>query len=95
MAPLLLYAYLQVLDLLSTVAFLLSGVKEGNPLVVWAMGAAPHPMAGLVGVKVAAMGLGVFCWATRRIPLLRKVNVFFAALVAWNLGCLILGLGVK
>ena len=27
------YSYLQVLDFLTTIAFLLNGVKEGNPLV--------------------------------------------------------------
>jgi len=95
LAPLVLYSYLQALDLLTTIAFLLGGVKEGNPLVVWAMGAAPHPLAGLVGVKLAAMALGLFCWTTLRLRLLRKVNVFFAVLVAWNLACLILGLGAK
>lgn len=28
------YSYLQVLDLLTTVAFLINGVKEANPLAI-------------------------------------------------------------
>ena len=29
------YSYLQILDFLTTIAFLVNGVKEGNPLVGW------------------------------------------------------------
>jgi len=37
------YAYLQVLDFLTTVAFLLHGIREANPLVRMALLYAPHP----------------------------------------------------
>lgn len=85
------YSYLQLLDLLTTVAFLIHGVREGNPLVRLAIEYAPHPFQGLVIVKACALLLGIYCWKTRKLPLLGKVNVAFALLVAWNLIALILG----
>ena len=51
------YSYLQVLDFLTTIAFLLNGVREGNPLVRLAMQVAPNPMVGLLLVKLAAVML--------------------------------------
>ena len=95
LGPLLLYTYLQALDLMTTLAFMLAGVQEGNPVVRWAMVAAPNPLGGLVAVKVAALMLGVSCWGTGRLRLLRSVNLFYALLVAWNLVCLVLGLAGK
>jgi len=85
------FAYLQVLDLLTTVAFLLVGVQEGNPLVRLAIGMGPSPWLGLVIVKVAAMGLGIACLKLGRVRLLGRVNIIFAVVVAWNLVALIAG----
>ncbi len=85
------YTYLQLLDLLTTVAFLLQGVQEGNPVVRWAMHWSPNPVLGLVLVKAVAMLLGVYCWRASRVGLLQRINVMFALLVAWNLVALILG----
>ena len=83
------YSYLQVLDLLTTVAFLLHGVQEGNPIVRWILERAPSPIGGLVAVKIFAVLLGLYCWRANRRGLLLTVNVFFAAVVAWNLVALI------
>jgi len=82
---------LQVLDFLTTVAFLLNGVREGNPLVRFAMQASPNPMVGLLLVKLAAVALGIFCWMQGRNHVLRRINILFAVIVAWNLAALILG----
>ncbi len=90
---LLLYAYLQGLDVMTTLAFLLAGVQEANPLVRQAMLMTGSPLAGLLLVKLAALLLGVYCWSSGRIRLLQRANLFFAGLVAWNLCCLVLGLG--
>ncbi|MBI3679575.1 MAG: hypothetical protein HY235_04185 [Acidobacteria bacterium] len=90
-SSLLQYVYLQILDLLTTIAFLLHGIREGNPLVRLVLEIAPNPVGGLVMLKLAALVLGVYCWRTRRLPLLNKVNFFFAALIAWNLVALIVG----
>lgn len=84
------YSYLQVLDFLTTIAFLINGVQEGNPLVRFALKYAPDPLGGLLAVKLAAVALGFFCWMQGRERLLSRMNVLFALIVAWNLGALIL-----
>jgi Domain of unknown function (DUF5658) len=84
------YSYLQVLDFLTTVAFLINGVSEGNPIVNWAMSVFPSPLAGLAAVKLVAIALGVYCWQTAKGQLLTRINIGFAILVAWNLLSLIL-----
>ena len=85
------YSYLQMLDFLTTIAFLMNGIKEGNPLVRLALTATPNPIGGLLLVKVLAVMLGVFCWWVGRERLLSRINILFAILIAWNLLALILG----
>ena len=84
-ASLLIFAYFQFLDLLTTVIFLMNGVQEANPVVKFALRTAPSPLLGLVLVKVAALALGVYCWRLGRRSLLLRINVLFAILVSWNL----------
>ena len=84
------YSYLQVLDFLTTVAFMMNGVREGNPLVRLAVHYAPHPLGGLLAIKLLAVGLGLYCWTRGRERLLARINLLFAVLVAWNLAALIL-----
>ena len=83
------YSYLQVLDFLTTVAFLINGVREGNPLVRLALGISPNPLGGLLAIKVLAVGLGLYCWKNGRQRLLGRINWLFAFVVAWNLAALI------
>lgn len=89
------YAYLQVLDVMTTLAFLLAGVQEANPVVRQAIVWFGSPLGGLVVVKMAALVLGVFCILSGRLRLLQRANVFFALLVAWNLCCLVIGLSIS
>ena len=89
------FAYLQSLDVMTTLSFLLAGVQEANPMVNVAMRFGGSPLAGLIAVKLAALILAAFCLQTGRLKLLRRVNWFFAVLVAWNMFCLILGLGLR
>lgn len=84
------YSYLQVLDLLTTLAFMLHGVREGNPLVRMMMHLTANPLNGLLLVKVVAIALGLYCWKVGRSRLLTRINILFALIVAWNLGALIL-----
>ena len=84
------YSYLQVLDFLTTVAFLLRGVKEGNPLVRLALHMGPNPLSGLLIVKILAVALGIYCWKSGKLRLLSRMNRLFAVVVAWNLGALII-----
>jgi hypothetical protein len=80
---------LQVLDFLTTVAFLFHGVREGNPLVRFALHYSPNPLGGLLLVKAVALCLGLYCWKVRKERLLTHMNILFAVLVAWNLAALI------
>jgi len=84
------YSYLQVLDFLTTIAFLLHGVREGNPLVRYFLSVSANPISGLLLVKLLAVLLGLYCWRMGRVKLLARMNFLFALLVAWNLVALIL-----
>ena len=79
------FSYLQLLDVLTTLAFLAGGTREANPLVRFALEIAPTPLSGLLAVKVLAIGLALYCWRTSRTRLLTLANLFFALLVTWNL----------
>jgi hypothetical protein len=83
------YSYLQVLDFMTTVAFLLNGIHEGNPLVRVAIHYAPSPLGGLLAIKALAIILGFYCWYGGRERLLTRINILFAGVVAWNLVALI------
>ena len=69
----------------------MNGVREGNPLVRLALQYAPHPLGGLLAIKIAAIALGFYCWRRRRERLLVRINILFAMVVAWNLAALIIG----
>ena len=84
------YLYLQILDFLTTIAFLVNGVREGNPLVRLALGVGSNPIGSLLAVKFLAFLLGFYCWRTGKRQLLSRINLLFAVLVAWNLVALIL-----
>ena len=92
LAPsLVLFSYFQLLDLLTTVAFIVLGVKEANPVVKFALSVAPTPILGLLLVKVTAISLGIYCWRVGRQRLLGRINVVFAILISWNMFALIAG----
>jgi hypothetical protein len=79
------FSYLQLLDVLTTIAFISIGVREANPLVRLAITAAPSPLIGLLALKACAFAGAVFCQMTGRGRVLSRMNVLFAALVIWNL----------
>ncbi len=79
------FSYLQLLDVLTTLAFLTSGGHEGNPVVRLAMAMARSPLAGLLALKVLAVAAAAYCTLTARTRTLKRINLFFAALVVWNL----------
>jgi len=88
------YSYLQILDLLTTVAFLISGVKEANPLVKGMMTMTASPVTGLLLVKMLAIALGIYCWRIHKYKLLGRMDVLFSVLVAWNMVALIAGASI-
>ena len=79
------FSYLQLLDILTTLAFLTSGVQEANPVVRLAMATARSPLWGLLFLKVCAVGGAVYCTRTARGRLLTRINFLFAVLIVWNL----------
>jgi hypothetical protein len=79
------FSYLQLLDILTTLVFLSGGVQEANPVVRFVLAVSPSPLLGLLSIKLFAVALAVYCWRTARTRLLNLANVFFAALVTWNL----------
>ena len=85
------YSYLQILDFLTTIAFLVNGVQEGNPMVRLALRVSNSPIAGLLAVKILALMLGLYCWRMGRQRLLGRINILFALVIAWNLVALIVG----
>ncbi len=89
------YSYLQVLDFLTTVAFLMTGVQEGNPIVRAILSYSPSAIVGLALVKAAAVILGIYCWRTRRTRILMRINILFALVIAWNLVALIVGTAAR
>jgi hypothetical protein len=84
------YSYLQILDFLTTIAFLVNGVREGNPLVRMVLSFGYNPVGSLLVVKFLAILLGFYCWRVGKRQLLSRINLLFAVLVAWNLVALIL-----
>jgi len=79
------FIVLQCLDVLTTLVFLSRGVKEGNPLVSWALSNARTPWAGLVLTKLIVAFIGQYCYRSGRITLLRRANVGYSLVVGWNL----------
>jgi len=68
----------------------MQGVGEGNPIVRWALQQGPGPVQSLVIMKACAVLLAIFCVVKARHDVLRKVNIFFACLVAYNLVVMII-----
>ena len=89
------YSYLQMLDFLTTVAFLMTGVKEGNPIVRAILSYSPSAIIGLALVKAAAVILGIYCWRMGRTRILTRINILFALVIAWNLVALIVGTAAR
>lgn len=88
--PLWNFSFLQLLDFLTTIAFLVNGVGEANPLVRAMMLYAPNPLLGLAVVKLVAVMLAIVCWRSGRFQVVDRMNLFFAVVVTWNLTALIM-----
>jgi hypothetical protein len=76
---------LQCSDALTTLVFLSWGIQEGNPLVSWAVSRAHAPWIGLVLAKLIVALIGLYCYRTGRLTLLRRANVGYSLVVGWNL----------
>jgi hypothetical protein len=76
---------LQIADALTTLVFLQRGVGEANPLIRVALAMFGQPALGLAIAKALGIGVALVAWRTGRCGMLRKINLLFAACVAWNL----------
>lgn len=84
------FVYLQLLDFLTTIAFLIAGGREGNPLVRFVLAYTRHPLLGFVLMKGIAIAGGLFFYVQHRHRILRWVNGAFALIIVWNLMVLIM-----
>lgn len=80
---LLIFSFLQLADLGTTVAVLRLGGVEENPLIKHLM--AFGPVEGLILAKVVTLAIGLGCFLATKPRALRLANFVFAAIVAWNL----------
>lgn len=77
------FLLLQLLDFMTTLIGMRLGGAEMSPFVRWMMSF--DMVLGLSMVKLLGIAMGGFCLATRRFRVIGWVNIFFAALVVWNL----------
>jgi hypothetical protein len=85
MTTFLLFLILQFCDTVTTLVFLRHGVAEANPLIRLAFRLCATPLLPLLIFKAAGCAIACFAWRASRLRLLRRINFFFAACVAWNL----------
>ncbi|MFN7998301.1 MAG: DUF5658 family protein [Bryobacteraceae bacterium] len=79
----LVFAFLQVADLGTTVAvFRLGGVEE-NPLVKHLMFLGP--VEGVILAKIIALAIGGGCFLASKYRALLLADIAFGVIVAWNL----------
>src|ERR1017187_31479 len=81
----LLFAALQVCDVLTTLLFLRHGVREANPLMGAAIAVASHTLIALAVPKLVALGLALYAARSGRTRLLAGVNVRLTCCVPWDL----------
>ena len=82
------FLYLQLLDALTTLLGFRAGLAEANPFIRVLVQVGP--LAGLLVDKVLAVVLAGVCVWSGRSRMIRWINYWYAALVAWNI-VLILG----
>ncbi len=77
------FFYLQILDVMSTLAGFSLGNTEASPfirlLIRWG------PVTGLICSKIFAGACLLICILLRRWEFIRWINYWYAALVIWNL----------
>lgn len=83
-SSLVLFLYLQVLDVLTTLVGFSLGAGEASPfvqaLIRWG------PVTATLLSKLVALFIVSLCLWLRKPYLIRWINVWYAGLVTWNLG---------
>lgn len=78
-----LFLGLQILDILTTLLGLHLGAQEGSTFIGHLL--ATGPLSGLIISKILAAGLAAIAIFLNRKRLLVFLNIWFAAVVLWNL----------
>jgi hypothetical protein len=82
------FVYLQVLDFLTTLIGFKVGASEASPFIARLIHAS-SPAIGVAASKVVGLGIGALCVAMNRARLVGWVNYWYATLVVWNLGVIL------
>lgn len=77
-----LFLGLQILDVLTTLIGLHFGAQEGSSFIGHLLESAP--LSGLIISKILAAGLAAFAVFLNKKRVLVFLNIWFAAVVAWN-----------
>jgi hypothetical protein len=80
---------LQFVDFLTTLVGLSIGAGEASPLVRWLLAAGAGPVISVGASKLVAVLLGGVCIGMNRRRILRWINVWYAALAAWNVAIIV------
>jgi len=84
------FLLLQLLDVATTAVGFSVGLGEASPFIRSLMQAGP--MTGLLASKLIALMLAAFCIRTSRYNVIRYVNVWYSALVVWNVTLIVVRL---
>ena len=78
------FLFLQLMDFLTTIVGFRLGASEASPFIA-KMIHLSSPAAGVAASKLIAVGIAVMCMLADRLRLLKLVNIWYGALVLWNL----------
>lgn len=84
MSAILIFVYLQVLDLLTTMVGFRVGASEASPFIAKLI-VSTSPFVGVLASKVVGLVLGTICVTMNKSHLVTWINYWFAGLVVWNL----------
>jgi len=81
------FLFLQAMDFLTTIIGFRLGANEASPFIAKLIRLS-SPATGVAASKLIAVAIAGMCMATDRLRLLRLVNIWYGALVLWNLAML-------
>lgn len=82
------FVYLQLLDFLTTLVGFKLGASEASPFIAKIIHSS-SPAIGVAASKLVGIGLGAICLMTHRSRLIGWINYWYAGLVLWNLGVIL------
>jgi hypothetical protein len=83
------FVYLQLLDFLTTLVGFKLGASEASPFIAKIIHAS-SPALGVAASKVVGLGIGGLCVALNRVKLIGWINYWYASLIVWNLGVILI-----